>query len=81
MENEHQSGSSHQKATPEQQALNPREPPVALTVSQGIPNQLNNNHELYDGITHMICVAMEDSFHMDPEMSMLAKTGVKLAHC
>ena len=28
----------------------------------------------------MIHVAMEDSFHIDPEKSMLAKTGMKLAH-
>ena len=75
IENKHPSGSGHKNTIPSQQALNPREPSIALTVGQGIPDQLNNNHELYDGITSMIHVAMEDSFRMDPENSMLASQG------
>ena len=29
---------------------------------------------------HMICMALEDNMHVDPEKSMLAKASVKLAH-
>ena len=53
---------------------------IALTNDQGIPDQFDNNHEPYDGIIHMIHVAIEGSFHTDPEKSVLAKVGMKLAH-
>jgi len=69
----------HRK-TPKQQALASREPSIALTNGQGIPDQLDSNHELYDGIMCMIHVALEDNLHMDPEKSVLAKAGIKLAH-
>jgi len=66
--------------TPEQQALTSREPSIALTDGQGIPDQLDGSHELYDGIMCMIHVALEDNMHADPEKSVLAKAGIKLAH-
>jgi len=73
-------GRGIQRSMPRQQALTSREPSIALTNSQGIPDQLDSNPELYDGIMHMICVALEDNIHTDPEKSLLAKVGMKLAH-
>ena len=42
---------SVQRSTPRQQALIEREPSMALTSGQSIPDQLDSNTELYDGIT------------------------------
>ena len=53
---------------------------MALTNGQSIPDQLNNNAKLYDGIIQMIHVALDDCIDMDPEKSVLAKVGIKLAH-
>ena len=58
------------------------------TDGQGIPDQLDGSHELYDGSMHMICIALEDdmhadpedNMHADPEKSVLAKATIKLAH-
>ena len=66
--------------TPAQLTLTSREPSITLTNGQGIPDQLDSSLELYDGITCIIRVALEDNMHADPEKSMLAKTGIKLAH-
>jgi len=74
------SGRGVQRSTPEQQALISREPSMALMSGQGIPDQLNNNAKLYDSITRIIRVVLDDSIDMDPEKSMLAKVGMKLAH-
>jgi len=51
-----------------------------VTDGQGILDQLDSNPELYDGITHMIHVALEDNMHADPETFVLAKASIKLAH-
>ena len=57
-----------------------RELSITLTDGQGIPDQLNSSPELYDRIMRMICMVLEDNMHADPEKSVLAKAGVKLAH-
>jgi len=67
------SGRSVHRNTHKQQALASREPSIALTDGQGIPDQLDSSHKLYDSITCMIYVALEDNMHTDPEKSMLAK--------
>ena len=69
-----------QRGMPGQHALAYREPSIALTDGQGIPDQLDNNPKLYNIIMCMIHVALEDTMHADPEKSVLAKIGVKLAH-
>jgi len=45
-----------------------------------IPDQLNGNPKLYDGITCMIHMELEDNVHADPEKFILSKVGIKLAH-
>ena len=70
------SGRGVHRNTPKQQALASREPLIALTDGQGIPDQCDSNPKLYDGITHMIHVALEDNIHTDPEKYMLAKVGM-----
>jgi hypothetical protein len=53
---------------------------VALTDGQGIRDNLDGERKPYDGITHMIHIALADAVDMDPEKSPLAKAGVKLKH-
>jgi hypothetical protein len=53
---------------------------VALTDGQGIMDNSDGSREPYDGITQMICIALADAADMDPEMSLLAKAGMKLKH-
>ncbi|KAF8485472.1 hypothetical protein JB92DRAFT_3131343 [Gautieria morchelliformis] len=62
-------------------ASQPRERSMAPTEGQGIPDQADVvPMEPYDGITRMIRVALADAADTDPEKSVLAKAGVKLAH-
>jgi len=65
-------GRDAQRSTPGQQALISREPSIALNDGQGIPDQLDSNSELYDGITQMIHVVLNNNIDMDPEKSVLA---------
>ena len=44
---------------------------VALTDSQGIPNHVDAPSEQYDGIACMICAALAEGQHTDPDKSVL----------
>ena len=44
---------------------------VALTDSQGIPDQVDMPSEQYNGISHMICAALAEGQHRDPDKSVL----------
>jgi hypothetical protein len=50
-----------------------------LTFGQGIPDQ-PETVDPFDGVTHMVRVVIESSKDTDPEKSVLAKAGVKMAH-
>ena len=51
---------------------------VALTDSQGIPDHIDAPSEQYDGIAHMICAALAEGQHTDPDKSVLTRAGIKL---
>ena len=53
---------------------------VALTNGQGIPDHVNAPLEQYDGSAHMICTALAEGQHTDPDKSVLTRAGVKLDH-
>ena len=53
---------------------------IALTFGQGIPDYSNMASEQYDGIAHMICAALAEGQHTDPDKSVLTQAGVKLDH-
>ena len=53
---------------------------VALTDGQGIPDHVDAPSEQYDGIARMICVALAEGQHTDPDKSVLTQAGVKLDH-
>ena len=44
---------------------------VALTKGQGIPNYIDTPLEQYNGISHMIHVALAEGQHTDPDKSVL----------
>ena len=44
---------------------------VALTDSQGIPDHVDVPSEQYDGIARMICAALAEGQHTDPDKSVL----------
>ena len=44
---------------------------VALTDGQGIPDHVDAPSEQYDGIAHMICAALAEGQHTDPDKSVL----------
>ena len=44
---------------------------VAFTDSQGIPDHVDAPSEQYDGIAHMICAALAEGQHTDPDKSVL----------
>ena len=44
---------------------------VALTDGQGIPNHVDVPSEQYDGIACMICTALAEGQHTDPDKSVL----------
>ena len=44
---------------------------VALTDSQGIPDHVNAPSEQYNGIARMICTALAEGQHTDPDTSVL----------
>ena len=44
---------------------------IALTDSQGIPDQVDMPSEQYNGISHMICAALAEGQHTDPDKSVL----------
>ena len=53
---------------------------VALTDGQGIPNHIDTPSEQYDSIACMICTALAEGQHTDPDKSVLTQAGVKLDH-
>ena len=53
---------------------------VAPTKGQGIPNYIDTPLEQYNGISHMICVALAEGQHTDPDKSVSTRAGVKLDH-
>ena len=53
---------------------------VALTDGQGIPNHVDALLEQYDSITHMICAALAEGQHTDPDKSVLTQASIKLDH-
>ena len=57
-----------------------REQSVALTEGQGIPDHINAPSEQYDGIARIICTALAEGQHTDPDKSVLTRAGVKLDH-
>ena len=44
---------------------------VALTDGQGIPGHVDAPSEQYDGIARMICAALAEGQHTDPDKSVL----------
>jgi hypothetical protein len=52
---------------------------VPLTKGQGILDQ-SEMIDPFDGVTRMVQVAIEASKDTDPEKSVLAKAGIKMAH-
>ena len=44
---------------------------VALTNGQGIPDHIDAPLEQYDGIARMICTALAEGQHTDPDKSVL----------
>ena len=44
---------------------------VALTNGQGIPDHIDAPSEQYDGIACMICAALAEGQHTDPDKSVL----------
>ena len=44
---------------------------VALTDGQGIPDHVDTPSEQYDGIASMICAALAEGQHTDPDKSVL----------
>ena len=53
---------------------------VAPTEGQGIPNYVDTPSEQYNGIAHMICAALAEGQHTDPDKSVLTRAGIKLDH-
>ena len=53
---------------------------VALTDSQGIPDHVDVPSEQYDSIARMICAALAEGQHTDPDKSVLMRAGIKLDH-
>ena len=53
---------------------------VALTDGQGIPNHIDAPSEQYDGIARMICAALAEGQHTDPDKSVLTRAGIKMDH-
>ena len=53
---------------------------VALTDSQGIPDQVDAPSEQYDGIDCMIHTALAKGQHTDPDKSVLMRAGINLDH-
>ena len=51
-----------------------------MTNGQGIPNHVDAPSEQYDSISHMICTALAEGQHTDPDKSVLTQAGVKLDH-
>ena len=64
----------------EQETAHYRRWSVALTDGQGIPDQVDAPSEQYDGIACMICTALAEGQHTDPDKSVLMQAGVKLDH-
>ena len=53
---------------------------VALTNGQGIPDHVDAPSEQYDGIARMICTALAEGQHTDPDKSVLTQASVRLDH-
>ena len=53
---------------------------VALTFGQGIPNYVDMPLKQYDGIAHMICTALAEGQHTDPDKSVLTQASINLDH-
>ena len=44
---------------------------IALTFGQGIPDYIDAPSEQYNGIARMICTALAEGRHTDPDKSVL----------
>ena len=62
----------------EQETVHYRGWSIALTKGQGIPDYVDAPSEQYDGIAHMICAALAEGQHTDPDKSVLTQAGIKL---
>ena len=64
----------------EQETAHYRGRSIALTDGQGIPDHIDMPSEQYNGIACMICAALAEEQHTDPDKSVLTRAGVKLDH-
>ena len=54
--------------------------PPTIGDGQGIPDHVDVPSEQYDGIARMICAALAEGQHTDPDKSVLMRANVKLDH-